>query len=86
MSSQPAGRPRPPSVERVLTAVKAQAAIPRDHEVVVEMARAVIADERERIGAGRGRPNRPTPSRPRSSSASTPTWPAASIPSSTRPA
>ncbi len=52
MSSQPAGRPRPPSVERVLTAVKAQAAIPRDHEVVVEMARAVIADERERIGRG----------------------------------
>ncbi len=52
MSSQPVGRPRPPSVERVLTAVLARVADPRDHDVVVEMARAVIGDERDRLAVG----------------------------------
>ncbi|HEX2756410.1 MAG TPA: L-seryl-tRNA(Sec) selenium transferase [Candidatus Limnocylindrales bacterium] len=54
MSSQPVGRPRPPSVERVLNAVKARPGPERSHDVLVEMARTVIADERRRIAGGAG--------------------------------
>ncbi|HEY3163003.1 MAG TPA: L-seryl-tRNA(Sec) selenium transferase [Candidatus Limnocylindrales bacterium] len=52
MSSQPVGRPRPPSVERVLAAVHARSAVERSHDAVLEVARAVVADERDRLIAG----------------------------------
>jgi L-seryl-tRNA(Ser) seleniumtransferase len=52
MSSQPVGRPRPPSVERVLTAVRARPGAERSHDVLVDEARSVIARERSRIAQG----------------------------------
>jgi L-seryl-tRNA(Ser) seleniumtransferase len=46
-------RPRPPSVEQVLVAVRARAADGgRAHEVLVDVARAVLDEERSRIAAG----------------------------------
>jgi L-seryl-tRNA(Ser) seleniumtransferase len=52
MTSQPVVRSRPPSVERLLAAVRAQSGPERSHDAVVEMARAVISDERDRLAAG----------------------------------
>jgi L-seryl-tRNA(Ser) seleniumtransferase len=54
MTSKPVGRsrPRPPSVERVLTALASRPGGGRSHDVLVEMARAVIDDERGRLARG----------------------------------
>jgi L-seryl-tRNA(Ser) seleniumtransferase len=52
MSPKPAGRPRPPSVDRVLTAARARIADDRDLDVLAAMARTVIGDERDRIATG----------------------------------
>ena len=52
MSSQPVGRPRPPSVERVLAAVQAQSSVERSHNAVLVVTRAVVADERDRVTDG----------------------------------
>jgi L-seryl-tRNA(Ser) seleniumtransferase len=53
MSSKPATRPRPPSVERLLVTTRSRLEVERDHEVLADMARAVIADERERLAGDR---------------------------------
>jgi L-seryl-tRNA(Ser) seleniumtransferase len=46
-----ATRPRPPSVERLLAAVRARAGI-RDHDALLDAARATLADERARLARG----------------------------------
>jgi L-seryl-tRNA(Ser) seleniumtransferase len=45
-------RPRPPSVERLLVAVRAQAAGSAETEALVAVARGVVDDERARLAAG----------------------------------
>jgi L-seryl-tRNA(Ser) seleniumtransferase len=45
-------RPRPPSVELVLAAARSQLGEGREHDAVVAMARAVVADERDRLAKG----------------------------------
>jgi L-seryl-tRNA(Ser) seleniumtransferase len=52
MSSKPADRPRPPSVERLLATARARVAVEREAEILADMARTVIADERERLAEG----------------------------------
>jgi L-seryl-tRNA(Ser) seleniumtransferase len=47
----PSARPRPPSVDRLLTAVDALAGDARDRATVVAAARAVIADERAHLAS-----------------------------------
>ncbi len=51
MTAEPTRRARPPSVERLLTDVR-QEVHGREHDAVLEVARAVIADERERLRSG----------------------------------
>jgi L-seryl-tRNA(Ser) seleniumtransferase len=46
-------RPRPPSVERVLSIAR-ELAGPRDPDALVAMARGVVAEERDRLGARNG--------------------------------
>ena len=46
-------RPRPPSVDHVLTALRLREGPERQHDVAADAARSVIADEREHIGEGR---------------------------------
>src|SRR5688572_5271056 len=53
MSSKPADRPRPPSVERVLAATRARLEVERSSDALGDVARTVIADERARLSAGR---------------------------------
>jgi L-seryl-tRNA(Ser) seleniumtransferase len=45
-------RPHPPSVEHVLAAVRARVGEERSHEALVDVARAVVAAERDRLVAG----------------------------------
>jgi len=45
-------RPHPPSVELVLAAVRARIGDGRSHEALVDVARTVVAVERDRLGAG----------------------------------
>jgi L-seryl-tRNA(Ser) seleniumtransferase len=45
-------RPRPPSVERLLAAVRARGTLDHDQPALTEAARDTIADERERLGGG----------------------------------
>ena len=52
MSSKPADRPRPPSVERVLTRVRDRLDTPRDQAAVLAAAREVVDAERDRLIAG----------------------------------
>ena len=52
MSSNPAARPRPPSVERVLAATRARLEVERSPDALADVARTVIADERTRLSAG----------------------------------
>ena len=52
MSTVP--RPRPPSVDTVLSAARRRLDAPRAHEMIVAVTRAVVAEERERLGAGAG--------------------------------
>ncbi|MEO5941344.1 MAG: L-seryl-tRNA(Sec) selenium transferase [Candidatus Limnocylindrales bacterium] len=47
-----AGSPRPPSVQRVIDAANDGAAFRRDHDVLLEMARTVVAAERDRLTRG----------------------------------
>jgi L-seryl-tRNA(Ser) seleniumtransferase len=49
MSSKPADRPRPPSVEHVLARVRERLAGPREAAAVLAVAREVVAAERERL-------------------------------------
>ncbi len=49
MSSKPADRPRPPSVERVLARVRERLSGPRDAAPVLAVTRAVVDDERARL-------------------------------------
>jgi L-seryl-tRNA(Ser) seleniumtransferase len=49
MSSKPADRPRPPSVEHVLARVRARLGGPRDAAPVLAVTRAVVGDERARL-------------------------------------
>lgn len=49
MSSKPADRPRPPSVERVLARVRERLGGPRDAAPVLAVTRAVVDDERARL-------------------------------------
>ena len=51
MSSKPARRPRPPSVEQVLARARERLDGPREPEAVLAVARAVVDGERERLGA-----------------------------------
>lgn len=52
MSSKPADRPRPPSVERVLARVRDRLDGPRDHAAVLAAAREVVDAERGRLTGG----------------------------------
>jgi L-seryl-tRNA(Ser) seleniumtransferase len=52
MSSKPADRPRPPSVERVLVRVRDRLDGPRDHAAVLAAAREVVDAERDRLTTG----------------------------------
>jgi L-seryl-tRNA(Ser) seleniumtransferase len=56
MSSKPAARPRPPSVEHVLARARERLDGPRDHAAVLAVARAVVDDERERLDADGAQP------------------------------
>jgi len=47
-----ASRPRPPSVERLLAAVRPKLDRRRSHQVLVAAARATIEDERGRLAGG----------------------------------
>ena len=49
MSSQPVARPRPPSVQRVLETANARTGAGRDHEVLADMIRVVVDEERDRL-------------------------------------
>jgi L-seryl-tRNA(Ser) seleniumtransferase len=51
MASEPDGRPRPPSVERLLGAVRTRLPGSSDPEAVAAVAREVIAEERARLAA-----------------------------------
>ena len=51
MTVEPTRRTRPPSVERILTDAREELR-GREHDAVVEVARAVVADERERLRSG----------------------------------
>ena len=53
MSSKPTVHPRPPSVDHLLTSVRLREGVEREHDVVVDAARAVIEEERELISTGR---------------------------------
>ncbi len=50
--ASPAGSSRPPSVERLLSAVRPRLVGPREPAALLAVARAVIADERARLGSG----------------------------------
>ena len=50
MAADPA-RPRPPSVERLLAAVRARQPAGQDHDALAAAARSVLADERARLAA-----------------------------------
>ena len=52
MTSKPVVHPRPPSVDGLLTSVRLREGFERQHDVVVDAARAVIEEERVRIAAG----------------------------------
>jgi L-seryl-tRNA(Ser) seleniumtransferase len=52
MSSKPVVRPRPPSVDHLLMSIRSREGVEREHDVVVDAARAVIEEERARIAAG----------------------------------
>ena len=45
-------RPRPPSVERLLAAVRREAPAGTDPDALAAVAREVVADERARLAAG----------------------------------
>ncbi len=45
-------RPHPPSVELVLAAVRARVGVVRSHEALVDVARVVVAADRDRLAAG----------------------------------
>ena len=47
-------RSRPPSVERLLAAVRPRRPAGQDHEALAEAARSILAEERERLAAGDG--------------------------------
>jgi L-seryl-tRNA(Ser) seleniumtransferase len=53
MSSKPVVQPRPPSVDHLLNSVRSREGFEREHGIVAEAARAVIAEERARIAEGR---------------------------------
>ena len=59
MSSKPAARPRPPSVEHVLARVRDRLDGPRDAAPVLAVTRAVIDEERERLGTDGAAPADP---------------------------
>jgi L-seryl-tRNA(Ser) seleniumtransferase len=52
--ASPAGSPRPPSVERLLAAVRPRLDAPREPPALLAVARAVVAGERARLGSGTG--------------------------------
>jgi L-seryl-tRNA(Ser) seleniumtransferase len=52
MSSKPVVHPRPPSVDHLLTSVRLREGFEREHEIVADAARSVIADERARMSDG----------------------------------
>ncbi len=56
MSSKPADRPRPPSVERVLALVRDRLDGPREAAAVLAVAREVVDSERERLHGDAGAP------------------------------
>ena len=46
-------RPHPPSVEAVLSAVRRMADVPREPVALLDVAREVVAQERNRLAVGR---------------------------------
>ncbi len=59
MSTKPAARPRPPSVERVLARVRDRLGSPREANAVLAVAREVVDSERERLLADGDPPSDP---------------------------
>ncbi|MEA2612834.1 MAG: hypothetical protein QOI52_793, partial [Chloroflexota bacterium] len=45
-------RARPPSVERLIAAVRPRRPVGQDHDALVAAARDILAEERERLAAG----------------------------------